>query len=65
VAWENGTIESFNGKLSEELLNRKIFETRLEANVIESSKTRFARAFHWAIGNDRPAHGSELKKMSA
>lgn len=32
--WENGEIESFNGKLSDELLNGEIFDTRLEAKVI-------------------------------
>jgi putative transposase len=31
--WENGYIESFNGKLRDELLNREIFETLLEAKV--------------------------------
>ncbi len=28
--WENGYIESFNGKLRDELLNREIFTTLLE-----------------------------------
>ena len=32
--WENGTIESFNGKLRDELLNGEIFETMLEAKVM-------------------------------
>ena len=32
--WENGYIESFNGKLRDELLNREIFETLLEAKVL-------------------------------
>jgi len=32
--WENGYIESFNGKLRDELLNREIFDTILEARVI-------------------------------
>ncbi len=32
--WENGYIESFNGKLRDELLNEEIFDTILEARVI-------------------------------
>lgn len=32
--WENGYVESFNGKLRDELLNREIFETLLEAQVL-------------------------------
>ena len=32
--WENGYIESFNGKLRDELLNREIFDTLLEAKVL-------------------------------
>jgi putative transposase len=32
--WENGYIESFNGKLRDELLNREIFYTLAEARVL-------------------------------
>ena len=32
--WENGFIESFNGKLRDELLNGEIFDTLLEAKVL-------------------------------
>jgi putative transposase len=32
--WENGCIESFNGKLRDELLNREIFTTLEEAQVL-------------------------------
>jgi transposase InsO family protein len=32
--WENGFIESFNGKLRDELLNLEIFDTLLEAKVL-------------------------------
>ena len=32
--WENGYIESFNGKLRDELLNGEIFDTILEARII-------------------------------
>jgi putative transposase len=32
--WENGYIESFNGKLRDELLNREAFDTLFEAQVL-------------------------------
>ena len=32
--WENGYIESFNGKLRDELLNREVFDTLKEAKVL-------------------------------
>ena len=32
--WENGYIESFNGKLRDELLNLEIFDTLLEARIL-------------------------------
>jgi transposase InsO family protein len=32
--WENGYIESFNGKLRDELLNREVFATLTEAKVL-------------------------------
>jgi len=32
--WENGYIESFNGKLRDELLNREVFTTLMEAKVL-------------------------------
>jgi transposase InsO family protein len=32
--WENGYIESFNGKMRDELLNREIFTTMVEAEVL-------------------------------
>jgi transposase InsO family protein len=35
--WENGHIESFNGKLRDELLNREIFTTLTEAKVLIAS----------------------------
>jgi len=35
--WENGYVESFNGKLRDELLNREIFYTLTEAEVLLES----------------------------
>ena len=32
--WENGYVESFNGKLRDELLNGELFYTLLEARVL-------------------------------
>jgi transposase InsO family protein len=32
--WENGYVESFNGKLRDECLNGEVFETLLEAQVL-------------------------------
>ncbi len=32
--WENGYVESFNGKIRDELLNREIFTTLEEARVL-------------------------------
>jgi transposase InsO family protein len=32
--WENGYVESFNGKLRDELLNTELFDTLLEAKVL-------------------------------
>ena len=32
--WENGYIESFDGKLRDELLNREIFTTLTEAQIL-------------------------------
>ena len=32
--WENGYVESFNGKLRDELLNREVYETLREAQVL-------------------------------
>jgi transposase InsO family protein len=35
--WENGYIESFNGKLRDELLDREIFYNLREAKVVDRS----------------------------
>ena len=32
--WENGYVESFNGKLGDELLEREVFDTLFEAKVL-------------------------------
>jgi len=55
--WENGYIESFNGKLREEFLNGEVFDTVLEAKV---STERWRKPYkrrrpHSALGYRPPA----------
>ena len=55
--WENGYIESFNGKLRDELLNREIFTTLLEAKVlIENWRREYNQIRpHSSLGYEPPA----------
>jgi putative transposase len=55
--WENGYIESFNGKLRDELLNREIFYTLQEAQVLtERWRDQYNRRRpHSSLGNRPPA----------
>ncbi len=55
--WENGYIESFNGRLRDELLNGEIFETVLEARVLcEQWRRHYNTARpHSALGYRPPA----------
>jgi transposase InsO family protein len=55
--WENGYIESFNGKLRDELLNREIFTTLTEAKVlIEEWRREYNQVRpHSALGYRPPA----------
>ena len=52
--WENGYVESFNGKLRDELLNGEIFDTLLEAKVLIErwlwSTTRSDHTVRWTTG---------------
>ncbi len=55
--WENGYVESFNGKLRDELLDREIFYTLTEAQVLIE---RWRRDYNWkrphsALGYRPPA----------
>ena len=45
--WENGYIESFNGKLRDELLDREIFDTLYEAKVL-------VERWRWEYNTIRP-----------
>ena len=47
IPWENGYIESFNGKLRDEFLNRELLDTLLEARVLTAR-------WRWEYNTDRP-----------
>ena len=55
--WENGYIESFNGKLRDELLNLEIFDTLLEAKVLAERWKREYNTFrpHSSLNYKSPA----------
>ena len=55
--WENGYVESFNGKLRDELLDREIFYTLTEAKVlIERWRREYNQVRpHSALGYRPPA----------
>ena len=55
--WENGYVESFNGKLRDELLNMEVFNTLLEARVlIEQWRTHYNTVRpHSSLGYRPPA----------
>jgi len=43
--WQNGYVESFNGKLRDELLNAEVFNTLAEARVlVEQWRVHYNRA---------------------
>ncbi len=60
--WENGYIESFNGKLRDELLNGEIFTTLFEAQVlIENWKREYNQVRpHSSLGYRAPAPEAQL-----
>ena len=55
--WENGYIESFNGKLRDELLNLEVFYTLLEAEVLVGQWRRHYNTVrpHSSLGYRPPA----------
>jgi transposase InsO family protein len=55
--WENGFVESFNGRLRDELLDGEIFYSRAEAKiVIESWRRHFSAVRpHGSLGYKPPA----------
>ena len=64
--WENGYIESFNGKLRDELLNREIFTTLEEAKVlIEQWRREYNQVRpHSSLGYRPPAPGAILSAVT-
>lgn len=65
--WENGYIESFNGKLRDELLNGEIFETLGEAKIlIEGWREHYnCRRPHSSLGYRPPAPEAYKRKELA
>ncbi len=63
--WENGYIESFNGKLRDELLNGEIFYTLLEAQVLIERWRHYynTKRPHSSLGYKPPA--PEVIKVAA
>ncbi len=63
--WENGYIESFNGKLRDELLNGEIFTTLIEAKVLISDWRREYNQVrpHSAKGYKPPAPEAKVLKI--
>jgi len=55
--WENGYIESFNGRLRDELLNRELFDTLWEVQVLVERWRRIYNRIrpHSALGYRPPA----------
>jgi transposase InsO family protein len=57
VTWENGYIESFNGKFRDELLNGEIFETITGAKVATEQRRNYYNKIrpHSSLGYKPPA----------
>jgi len=60
--WENGYIESFNGKLQDYLLNREIFTTLTEAKIERSSRAEGLPepSYYQAGGQHSDAHDANI-----
>ena len=65
--WENGYVESFNGKLRDELLNREVFETLREAQVLTERWRREVNQIrpHSALAYRPPAPEAVLLRKQA
>jgi putative transposase len=64
--WENGYIESFNGELRDELLNREIFTTLEEATaLIEQWRREYNQVRpHSSLGYRPPAPEAILSEIT-
>ena len=65
--WENGFIESFNGKFRDELLDGEIFYTLAEAKIIVESWRRHFNTVrpHGSLGYKPPAPEVFVPAMTA
>ena len=65
--WENGYIESFNARLRDEVLNREIFFTLKQAQVIEGMWRKHYNQVrpHSALGYEPPAPEAVLPLLTA
>ena len=65
--WENGYVESFNGKLRDELLNMEVFETLKEAQVLVERWRRVynQRRPHSALAYRPPASEARFPRSQA
>lgn len=65
--WENGYIESFNGKLRFELLNGEIFDTVVEARVLtELWRNHYnTKRPHSSLGYQPPAPEASYSRLVA
>jgi len=63
--WENGYVESFNGKLRDELLNREVFTTLMEAKIlIEQWRKEYNHIRpHSSLGYRPPAPEAVMAKI--
>jgi len=63
--WENGYIESFNGKLRDELLSGEIFTTLTEARVlIERWRREYNQVWpHSSLGYRPPVPETVMSKI--
>ena len=63
--WENGYIESFNGKLRDELLDREIFTTLEEAKIlIEQRRREYNQVRPHSAKNNRPPAPETIMTLS-
>jgi len=63
--WENGYIESFNGKLRDELLDREIFTTLEEAKIlIEQWRKEYNQVRPHSARNYRPPAPKTILTMA-
>ncbi len=65
--WENGFVESFNGKLRDQLLNTELFDTLLEAKVmIERWRIHYnTERPHRSLGGRPPAPAAIASRLAA